>query len=114
MEKLEIRAVIKYFCKKGMPKEINEDSWKSLGRSIFSTVQPKNWQQCLRRGECIEDDGRSGRYEYATADINAKGVHTLQSKASKGSGHTFRGSTINPKGHLRYVKIFRPDGCREC
>ena len=45
MEKLEIRAVIKYFCKKGMhPKEIHEDFMEILGRGFpYNTVN--NWQQ---------------------------------------------------------------------
>ena len=46
IEKLEIRAVIKYFCKKGMPlKGINEDFMETLGQesSSYSTVK-KNEQ----------------------------------------------------------------------
>ena len=47
MEKLEVRAVIKYFCKKGIhPKEIHEDFIETLGKeSPYSTV--KIWQQSL-------------------------------------------------------------------
>ena len=39
--KLEIRAVIKYFCKKGMPpKEIHEDFMETVGKeSPYSTVK---------------------------------------------------------------------------
>ena len=37
MDKLEIRAVIKYFCKKGMPaKEIHEDVMETLGKESAS------------------------------------------------------------------------------
>ena len=42
MEKLEIRAVIKYFCKKGMPtKETPEDFMETLGKESpsYSTVK---------------------------------------------------------------------------
>ena len=41
MEKLEIRAVIKYFCKKGIPpKEVHEDFLETLGKeSPYSTVK---------------------------------------------------------------------------
>ena len=40
MEKLEIRAVIKYFCKKGMPpREIHEEFMEPLGRSLLLIVQ---------------------------------------------------------------------------
>ena len=54
MEKLEIGAVIKYFCKKGMsPKEIHEDLIETLRKEspIYSTV--KKLQQSLRRGEIV-------------------------------------------------------------
>ena len=48
MEKLEIRAVIKYFCKKGMPpKEIHE---YFMGTPFYSTLS-MNGQQSLRGGE---------------------------------------------------------------
>ena len=37
MEKLEIRAVIKYLCKKGMPpKDIHEDFMVTLGKEYPS------------------------------------------------------------------------------
>ena len=50
-EKLEIRAVIKYFCKKGMsPKETHEDFMETPGKeSPYSTV--KNGQHSSRGGE---------------------------------------------------------------
>ena len=72
MEKLEIRAVIKYFCKKGMPpKEIHEDFIETL----FSTV--KKWAtEFKREREGVEDDGRPGSPKDATADENVKVVHT--------------------------------------
>ena len=39
MEKTEIRAVIKYFCKKGMPpKEIHEDFIEALGKVSLSYI----------------------------------------------------------------------------
>ena len=79
MKKLEIRAVIKYFCRKGMaPKEILEDfmerSWE--GVSILSTV--KKWAAEFKRGrETFEDGGRSGRPKDVTAVENVKVVHNL-------------------------------------
>ena len=76
MEKLVFRAVIKYFCMKGMyPKEIHEDFVESPS---YDTVK-KNGQQRLREGErrreSSEDDGRSGRPKNATADENVQVVY---------------------------------------
>ena len=74
MEKLEIRVVINYFCKKGMPhKEIHEDFMETLGKeSPYSTE--KKWAAEFKRGrESFEDDGPSGRSKNATADKNVKG-----------------------------------------
>ena len=54
MEKIEIRAVIKYFCKKGMPpKENLEDFMESLWKESLSYGAVKNWQQSLRGGERV-------------------------------------------------------------
>ena len=51
MEKLEIRTVIKYFCKKGMhPKETQEYFMETLGKSLL-IAQWKSGQQSLRGGE---------------------------------------------------------------
>jgi hypothetical protein len=53
MEKVEIRAAIKYLCKKGMsPKETNEDFMDTLGKESpsYSTVNKmsrgrgENWR----------------------------------------------------------------------
>ena len=57
MEKLENRAVIKYFCKKVMPsKKIHEDFMETLGKEspTYSTV--KNGQQFKRGRESFDDD----------------------------------------------------------
>ena len=44
MEKLEIRAVIKYLCKKGMPpKEIHEDSMENFGNESISNSTEQKW-----------------------------------------------------------------------
>ena len=51
MEKVEIRAVIKYLCKKETPpKEIHEDFMETLGKEFpsFSTV--KRWEAAFKRG----------------------------------------------------------------
>ena len=51
MEKVEVRAVIRYLCNKGMtPKEIHEDFMKTLGNeSPYSTV--RKWAAEFKRGE---------------------------------------------------------------
>ena len=62
MEKLEIRAVIKYFCKKGMPpKEIHEYFFETLGEESSSYSTVKKWAAEFKRGrESVEDEGWSG------------------------------------------------------
>ena len=46
MEKLEIRAVIKYFCKKGKPPmEIHEDFMETLWKESPSYSTVKNGKQ---------------------------------------------------------------------
>ena len=79
MEKLEMRAVIKYFCKKGMPpKEIHEGFMETLGKESPSYSTVKKWAAEFKRGrESVEDDGRSGRPKDATTNENVKVVHTL-------------------------------------
>ena len=79
MEKLEIRAVIKYFCKKGMPpKEIHVDLIETLWKESPSYITVKKMAADLKMGrEGIEDDGWSGRPKDATADENVMVVHTL-------------------------------------
>ena len=90
MEKLKIRTVIKYFCKKEMPpKEIHE----TLGKEPPSYSTANDWAAEFKRGrESIEDDELAGRPKDATADENVKVAHTvvirdrrrdLQSIASK-------------------------------
>ena len=61
MEKLEIRAVIKYFFKKGMPpKKIHEGFMETLGKKSPSYSTVKTWAAEFKRGrERVEDDGRS-------------------------------------------------------
>ena len=49
---MEIRAVIKYFCKKGMPpKEIHGDFMKTLGKESPSYITVKKWASELKSGE---------------------------------------------------------------
>ena len=51
VEKLEIRAVIKHFCKKGMPpKEIHEDFMDTLGKEYPSYSTVKKWAAEFKRG----------------------------------------------------------------
>ena len=54
MEELQIRAVIKYFCRKGMsPKEIHEDFMGTLGKESPSYCTVKTWAAKLRGGERV-------------------------------------------------------------
>ena len=79
MEKLEIKAVIKYFCKKRMPpKEIHEDFMETLGKESRSYSTVKKMAEEFKSGrESVDEDGRSGHPKDATADENVRFVHTL-------------------------------------
>jgi hypothetical protein len=60
MEKVEIRAVIKYLCKKVMsPKEIHEDLMGTLGKESYITVK-KRAAEFKRGREIIGADERPG------------------------------------------------------
>jgi hypothetical protein len=69
MQKVEMRAVIKYLCKKGMsPKEIHED---------FMDTLVKKWAAEFKLGrESIGDDERPGRPK-TNNDETAEAVHDL-------------------------------------
>jgi histone-lysine N-methyltransferase SETMAR len=79
MEKVEIRAVIKYFCKKGMSlKKIHEDFIDTLWKESPSHSIAKKWAAEFKRGrESIGDDERPGRPKEATNDETAETVHDL-------------------------------------
>ena len=79
MEKVEVRAVIKYPCKKGMtPKEIHEDFMKTIGNESPSYSTVKQWAAEFKRGrQGIEDDAKSLRSKDATTDENVEIVHNL-------------------------------------
>ena len=72
---------------------------ETLGKKYLSYGTVKKWTAEFKKGtEYIEDDGRSGRHEYATADVNVKVVQTLvmcdrrqdpQSKLAKDLGIRF-------------------------
>jgi transposase len=63
MEKMEIRAVIKYLCKKGMsPKEIHKDFMDTLGKESPSNSTVKKWAAEFKRGrEMMSDLGGQNR-----------------------------------------------------
>ena len=51
MKKLEIKAVIKYFCKKGMPlMEIHEYFMETLGKESSSFGTVNKWAAEFKRG----------------------------------------------------------------
>ena len=77
MEKLEIRAVIKYmcFCK---PKEIHENFMETLAKESRSCNTVQKWAaEFWRARGSIEDDGQSGHPRDATTDQHVKVVYTL-------------------------------------
>ena len=70
MDKVEVRAVIKYFCKKGLSlKEIHDNFFKTLGDEspFYSTVN--EWAaEFKRRRETVELYERSGHLKKATME----------------------------------------------
>jgi hypothetical protein len=79
MENVEIRAVIKYLCKKGMPpKEIHEDFMYTLGKESPFYNNVKTWAGEFKRGrESIRDNERPWRPKEAANDETAEAVHDL-------------------------------------
>uniref|UniRef100_UPI00358E57AE histone-lysine N-methyltransferase SETMAR-like n=1 Tax=Myxine glutinosa TaxID=7769 RepID=UPI00358E57AE len=72
MEKSELRAVIKYLHKKGLPpKKIHMDMVATLGDDAPSYSMVKNWVAEFKRGRTsTEDEHRSGRpVEVATPEM---------------------------------------------
>ena len=78
MDTFELRAVIKYFCKKGLSmKEIHGDVIITLGDKspLYSIV--KKWAAEFRRGrESMENYEWSGCPKEATTDVNVELVHS--------------------------------------
>ena len=79
MDKVEARAVIKYFCKKGIsPREIHDDFIKTIGDESPSYNTVLKWAAEFRRGrDSLEDYERSGRPKDATSDENVQLVHSV-------------------------------------
>ena len=79
MEKVKVRAVLKYLCTKGMsPKEIHEDFMETLGKESPSYSTMKKWAADFRRErESIEDDDGSVCPKEANTDENVEIVHSL-------------------------------------
>ena len=79
MDKIEYRAVIKFFVKEGLtPTEIHSKFIKLYGESFpsFSTV--KKWAAEFKRGRtCLEDDPREGRPKSATTPEIMEQVHDM-------------------------------------
>jgi len=79
MDKIEYRAVIKFFVKEGLtPNEIHLKFIKVYGdsSSLFSTV--KKWAALFKRGcTSLEDDPRDGRPKSATTPEIIEQVHDM-------------------------------------
>jgi histone-lysine N-methyltransferase SETMAR len=79
MDKIEYRAVIKFFVKEGLkPKEIHSKFIKVYGDSSpsFSTI--KKWVAEFKRGRTsLEDDPREGHPKSATTPEIIEQVHDI-------------------------------------
>jgi len=79
MDKIEYRAVIKFFVKEGLtPKEIHSKFIKVYGDSspLFSTI--KKWAAEFKRGHTgLEDDSHEGHPKSATTTEIIEQVHDM-------------------------------------
>jgi histone-lysine N-methyltransferase SETMAR len=79
MDKIEYRAIIKFFVKESlMPNEVNLKFIKVYGDSFpsFSTI--KKWAAEFKRGRTsLEDDPREGRPKSATTPEIIEQVHDM-------------------------------------
>lgn len=79
MDKLEYRAVIKFFVLDGLtPKEIHPKLTKVYGDSAPSMSTVKKWAAEFKRGRTsLEDDPREGRPKTATTPETIEKVHDI-------------------------------------
>jgi histone-lysine N-methyltransferase SETMAR len=79
MDKLEVRAVIKYFVLKGWKAtQIHNDFKDTLGNSSPSLVTVSKWVNEFKRGrESLVDDPHSGRPKTATNSDMVEKVHKI-------------------------------------
>ncbi|UYV68774.1 hypothetical protein LAZ67_6000819 [Cordylochernes scorpioides] len=79
METNEIRAVIKYLCKKGMsPKEIYEDMVDTLREDVPSYSTVKKWVAAFKLGRIsTEDEHRPGKPIESVTQENIDKIHDL-------------------------------------
>lgn len=79
MDKLEYRAVIKFFVLDGLtPKEIHPKLTKVYGDSAPSISTVKKWAAEFKRGRTsLEDDPREGRPKTATTPEIVEKIHNI-------------------------------------
>src|SRR5436190_6983885 len=78
MDKIEYRAVIKYFLKGNTPTQIKDELDSVYGYSAPSFTTVKFWAAEFKRGrKSLGDDERSGRPKIATTDENIGKVHEM-------------------------------------
>ena len=114
MEKLEIRTVIKYDLKKGMPpKEIHKDFMKTLGKESPSYSPVKNEQ----KRESVKDERRSVRPKNTTTGENVKVLHTLGMCDRRHDLRSIAREVCISVWAVQSILIcqrFQQDECREC
>lgn len=82
MQKLENRAIIKFFVKKGLKAmEIHDEMVQVLGDAAPSKTMVCKWVLMFQRGrESIEDDCRSGRPASTTSEQMINAIHDMVMK----------------------------------
>ena len=107
MEKLEIRAVIKYLCKTGMPpNEIHADFMETLGKQSPSYIAQRGGERALRTMDGLAAPKMPPLMKMSRSCTSWLCVRRDLRNIAMRSGHKFWGSTINPNRHIWYVKGF--------
>jgi hypothetical protein len=105
MDKIEYRAVIKFFVKEGlMPNEIHSKFIKVYGDSSPSFLTIKKWGAEFKRGRTsLEDDPHEGCSKSAAASEIIEQVHDMLSDDRRMKVHEIAETTGFSKECVGYI-----------